>query len=97
MMNLQGIKNVYFGTYQKADGSVVSGRSFSDLVASVDKAKDDAVRAAFADAEAKMNAIPAPFDQAILHNSDLIQAAITASEELGMRLADAGRAIGAEF
>lgn len=97
LMNLQGIKNVYFGTYQKADGSVVSGRSFSDLVASVDKAKDDAVRAAFADAEAKMNAIPAPFDQAILHNSDLIQAAITASEELGMRLADAGRAIGAEF
>jgi putative iron-regulated protein len=96
-MNLLGIKNVYFGTYQMADGSIVSGKSFSDLVASVDKAKDDAVRAAFADAEAKMNAIPAPFDQAILNNSDLIQAAITATEELGMRLADAGRAIGAEF
>lgn len=97
LMNLQGIKNVYFGTYQKTDGSVVTGLSFSDLCVSVDKSKDDAVRAAFADAEAKMNAIPSPFDQALLNNVPEIEAAIAALEVLGASLADAGKAIGAEF
>ncbi|HAD13076.1 MAG TPA: hypothetical protein DCF33_11650 [Saprospirales bacterium] len=97
LMNLKGIKNVYFGTYQHTDGTVLSGKSLSDLVLLVDKSKDDAVRAAFLDAETKMNAIPAPFDQAILNNKDLIEAAIAATENLGMRLAEAGKAIGAEF
>jgi putative iron-regulated protein len=97
LMNIKGIKNVYFGTYQNTDGTIVSGKSFSDLVLLVDKSKDDAVRAAFLDAETKMNAIPAPFDQAILNNKDLIEAAIAATENLGMRLAEAGKAIGAEF
>ncbi len=96
-MNLQGIKNVYFGTYQDTQGKTLTGKSFSDVVVLIDKSKDDAVRAAFADTEAKINAIPAPFDQAILNNVPEIQAAIASLEVLGNRLAEAGKAIGAEF
>ncbi len=96
-MNLLGVKNVYFGIYKNSNGTEVSGYSFSDLTEKFDRAKADAVRVAFEDAEAKMNAIPAPFDQAILNNGAEIRLAITALEVLGDRLAEAGKAIGAEF
>jgi putative iron-regulated protein len=96
-MNLQGVKNVYFGIYEKSDGTVVSGRGFSDLAGFLDQDKADAVWAAFEDAETKLDAIPAPFDQAILNNTPAITSAIAALEVLGDRLAEAGKAIGAEF
>lgn len=35
--NLQGVRNVFFGEYQRVDGSVVSGNSISKLLKSVDK------------------------------------------------------------
>ena len=96
-MNLLGVKNVYFGNYVNSDGTTVSGTSFSNVVEKIDLTKDDAVRAAFLDAEAKMNAIPAPFDQAIAIQHPSIPPAIAALEVLGDRLAEAGKAIGAEF
>lgn len=96
-MNLLGIKNVYFGIYTKTDGSTVSGRSFSEIVKIIDPKKDDELRAAFADAEAKINAIPEPFDQTILNNTPAITICIDALKVLGGRLEAAGKAIGAEF
>lgn len=96
-MNLLGVKNVYFGIYEKSDGTVITGRGFSDLAGFLDQDKADAVWAAFEDAETKLNAIPAPFDQAILNNTAAITPAIAALEVLGDRLAEAGKAIGAEF
>lgn len=96
-MNLLGIKNVYFGTYQRVDGSTVSGKSFSDIAEKLDRTKADAARAALADAEAKMNAIPAPFDQTIVNNAAAVTPAIDALKVLSDRLAEAGKAIGAEF
>ncbi|MBP6811796.1 MAG: peptidase M75, partial [Saprospiraceae bacterium] len=97
-MNLLGVKNVYFGIYSYTTiGTEVTGRSFSDIAEQLGPASSNAVRAAFEDAEAKINAIPGPFDQAILNNDAEIAAAITALEVLGDRLAEAGKAIGAEF
>jgi putative iron-regulated protein len=96
-MNLLGIKNVYFGIYKKADGSAVSGQSFSALAEKLDRTKADAVRTSLADAEAKINAIPAPFDQTILNNTASVSAAIDALKILGDHLEAAGKAIGAEF
>lgn len=96
-MNLLGIKNVYFGVYTKSDGTTVSGTSFSDVAEKLDRAKADAARAALEDAEAKMNAIPAPFDQTIVNNSAAVTPAIDALRLLSDRLADVGLAIGAEF
>lgn len=96
-MNLLGVKNVYFGTYQLVNGVNTTGRSFSDIAEKLDRAKADALRAAFADAEAKMNAIPAPFDQTIVNNAASVEPAIIAMQTLGNQLAEVGRAIGAEF
>ncbi len=97
-MNLLGVKNVYFGIYSYTTiGTEVTGRSFSDIAEQLAPAKADAVRAAIEDVESKMNAIPGPFDQAILNNDTEIAAVITALEILGDRLAEAGLAIGAEF
>lgn len=39
-----GIQNVYLGTYERIDGSVVSGESLSGLVASTDSALDKEMR-----------------------------------------------------
>jgi len=94
-MNLLGLKNVYFGTYKRVDGSTVSGRSLSEIAELLDRTKADAARAAFTDAEAKVNAIPAPFDQTIVHNPNAVLPAITALRTLSDRLVDVGLAIGA--
>jgi len=96
-MNLLGIKNVYYGTYVHSDGKTLIGRSFNDLVNQYDSRRAAAMFALFADAEAKVNAIPEPFDQAIVHNPAPIEAAIEALNELGEQLAQVGRLIGAEF
>ncbi|MFN0212631.1 MAG: imelysin family protein [Saprospiraceae bacterium] len=96
-MNLLGVKNVYFGTYTKVDGSILAGRSFSEIAELLDPVKADATRAAFLDAEAKVNAIPAPFDQTILNNPASVQAAIDALRILAESLEEVGIAIGAEF
>src|SRR3546814_18688709 len=48
----RGIMNVYLGTYERVDGSIVKGPSLSDLVAAKDKAVD-------ADMKAKLEAADA--------------------------------------
>ncbi|MBV6442110.1 MAG: hypothetical protein DYG98_01815 [Haliscomenobacteraceae bacterium CHB4] len=96
-MNFLGLKNVYFGKYEKVDGTTLSGRSFSEITERIDRAKADAVSAAFTDAQAKINLIPVPFDQTIVNNPGPVLEAIDALRDLSDRLADAGTAIGAEF
>jgi putative iron-regulated protein len=89
-MNFLGIKNVYTGTYKRIDNSVVSGVSFQHLAEKTNKTKADAVAEAFQDAELKINAIPGPFDQAILTSKDLIINAVVSLRTLSDRLADVG-------
>ncbi|MCA9836205.1 MAG: hypothetical protein KC422_04800 [Trueperaceae bacterium] len=64
--NFLGIKNVYTGSYTRVDGSVVSGSSLSDVVASLDPDLNAAVLANLGAAETQAKALPAPFDQAII-------------------------------
>ncbi|MEH6357666.1 MAG: imelysin family protein [Pseudomonadales bacterium] len=45
--NAHGIRNVYFGSYQRINGAVVEGASLSDLVRAKDTQIDEAARAAF--------------------------------------------------
>jgi putative iron-regulated protein len=49
--------NVYLGTYQRVDGSVVKGASLSDLVAAKDKAVDADLKAKLEAAEAALAAM----------------------------------------
>lgn len=96
-MNFLGLKNVYFGTYKRVDGTTLKGTGFGDIAEKTDITKANAVSASFIDAETKINAIPAPFDQTIVNNPDAVLPAIAALRTLSDRLVDAGTAMGAEF
>lgn len=96
-MNVLGVRNVYFGTYQRVDGSTVSGRSFSEVAEMLSPAKANALKAAMETAEAKVAAIPSPFDQTIVNNSAPVEEAIDALHILSDLLVEVGMAIGAEF
>lgn len=96
-MNFLGLKNVYFGTYTQLDGSQIMGRNIHEIVEKLSPEKADAVQNAFSDAEAKIDAIPGPFDQTIVNDPASVVPAIDALRALSDRLADAGLAIGAKF
>ncbi|UJR79365.1 imelysin family protein [Sandaracinus amylolyticus] len=65
-----GIRNVYLGRYTRTDGSVVEGESLSDLVASRDADLDARMREQLDASVTAIEAIPGPFDQAILGTDD---------------------------
>ena len=96
-MNFLGLKNVYFGQYLKVDGSTFSGRSLDGIADQFDPSKAAAVRASFADAEAKIWAIPGPFDQTIANYPDVVVPAIEALRTLSDRITDVGLSMGAKF
>lgn len=96
-MNILGVKNVYLGTYVSTSGASVSGRSLAEIAQKIDPVKANALEQALADAESKIKAIPAPFDQTILNNPTPVEAAIDALKILQEQLLEVGRAVGAEF
>jgi putative iron-regulated protein len=61
-----GIQNVYLGRYTRTDGTTVSGASLSDLVRARDADLDTRFRSELQASIDAIEAIPAPFDQAIL-------------------------------
>ncbi|MCB1886949.1 MAG: iron-regulated protein [Rhodocyclaceae bacterium] len=67
--NVRGIRNVWLGTFKRRDGSVVEGPSLHDLVHDKDAAIADQLDRDMAASLAAAEAIPAPFDQAILAGS----------------------------
>lgn len=95
-MNYLGIKNVYYGTYTRTDGTIVKGKSFAEIAKSIDATKAAAVDGAVADANAKIDLIPSPFDQAILNNSAVVLNAVESLKDLSDRLSDAALALGAK-
>lgn len=72
----QGIYNVYLGKYTRANGTVVDGIGFDDLVKAKDAAANTTIINQFEAALAACKAIPAPFDQAIINSPTKVQAAI---------------------
>jgi putative iron-regulated protein len=96
-MNFKGLQNVYYGEYERTDGSLVTGRSLASLASETDKDKAAAVSTAFGNAQLSIAQIPAPFDQAILNSPDKVLAAIADLRTLSDRLTDVGFALGAEF
>ncbi|MFT3759654.1 imelysin family protein [Thauera sp.] len=64
--NALGIRNVWRGEFQRADGSLLKGPSLSALVTKKDKALAAEVDARMSASLKAAEAIPAPFDQAIL-------------------------------
>nr|AYM53141.1 hypothetical protein [Pseudenhygromyxa salsuginis] len=78
--DILGMQNVYLGRYSSghAGGSSVSGASIYDLVAARDQALADRLRDELAASLAAAEAIPAPFDRAIIDQPETVEATIDA-------------------
>ena len=66
-----GIRNVYFGSYTRPDGSIVSGPSLSDLVASRDSAVDSQLKAELDASVAALQALKAAADAGFAYDQML--------------------------
>jgi putative iron-regulated protein len=67
--NAKGIQNVWLGQYTRRDGSLFKGPSLRDLVAAKNPALADKTSAQIAASVQGAEAIPAPFDRAIVKGS----------------------------
>jgi putative iron-regulated protein len=91
-----GIRNVYLGRYRRVDGTVIEVPSVSSLVAARDPQVDARVRAALQASIAAIEAIPPPFDRAIVdpERRPLVRAAIDALAAQTEALVAAARVLG---
>jgi putative iron-regulated protein len=89
--NFLGIKNIYLGTYTRADGSIVTGPALSDLAAEYDATLNADIVARLNIAQGQVQAIPVPFDFALTHESvggmGPIQTTVNTLQALGDRFA----------
>ncbi|MEO0558165.1 MAG: imelysin family protein [Bacteroidota bacterium] len=92
--NAQGIANVWRGRYTRTNGSTVSGTSLSDLVRDEDSDLADRIDANVAAALTAVNAIPDPFDRAIINDQQTVLAAVDALQDLGDSFVEGARALG---
>lgn len=97
--NATGIQNVWLGQYQRRDGSALQGPSLRDLVAVRDAAVADKTSAQIAASVAAAQAIPAPFDRAVVGAKDApgrqaIQKTIDSLVDQSKLLVQAASAVG---
>lgn len=91
--NAQGIANVWRGRYERTDGSVVEGPALADLVEGADADVAARVEANVTDALEAVEAIPVPFDRAIIEDQDVVIAAVDALQTLGDSFVEAANAL----
>lgn len=95
--NAVGIRNVWRGEYVRLDGSRLAGASLRDLVAASDPAAAGKAEALIEASVQAAEAIPAPFDQAILAGHpgrEKVEATVTALKAQTEALVVAAQAIG---
>ena len=97
--NATGIANVWFGRYQRADGSVLQGPSLRDLVAARDAAVAEQTSRDITTSVELAGKIQAPFDQEIKGGKDApgrkrVQAVITSLNAQARDLVNAASAVG---
>ena len=90
IQDIQGVLNVYRGTYERVDGSVVEGPSVRDAVAALDADLADELDSKIAEGLALAKALEPPFDREIAEdNADgnaRVQALIDSLREQGALL-----------
>ncbi|ENO88650.1 imelysin family protein [Thauera linaloolentis] len=95
--NALGIRNVWRGEFVRADGSLLKGPSLNALVASKDKALAGEVDARMSASLKAAEAIPAPFDQAILAGNPgrpKVEATVTSLKSQTETLVQAAEVLG---
>ncbi|MBN8611914.1 MAG: iron-regulated protein [Deltaproteobacteria bacterium] len=94
-----GIQNAYLGRYTRIDDTVLEGPSLSSLVAARDPALDTQIRTALQASTELCDAIPEPFDQALIDDDTgrpAIRAAIDALQAQTELLNQAAVLLGVE-
>ncbi|MBN8487394.1 MAG: iron-regulated protein [Burkholderiales bacterium] len=97
--NAKGIQNAWLGRYQRRDGSVLSGAALRDLVAAADAPLAERTSQQIAASVARAEAIPAPFDRAIIGGKEApgrqaIQATIDSLVQQSKDLVASASAVG---
>ena len=94
--NFQGIENVYVGRYERIDGSVVEGTGLNAVVAEADSSLNETMTALLEQAASETQAIPAPFDQAIISDEARPQIfeLVSTLLDLGDTIAEVGGTLG---
>lgn len=95
--NAVGIRNVWRGQYKRLDGTLLQGPSLRDLVAAKNAAVAAKVDAQMDASVAAAEAIPAPFDQAILVGNPgraKIEATVAALKAQAQGLTEAATVLG---
>lgn len=95
--NAVGIRNVWRGQYTRADGSVLKGPGVRDLVAAKNKALATRVDSQIDGSVKAAEAIPAPFDRAILAGNPgraKVEATVVALKKQTEGLVEAAAALG---
>jgi len=95
--NAKGIQNVWLGQYQRRDGSLLQGPGVRDLVAAKNAALAAKTTAQIAESVKGAEAIPAPFDRAIIKGSagrPVIEQTIASLVEQSKLLVESATALG---
>ncbi len=88
--NFMGVNNVYTGSYTRIDGSVVQGASLADVFDAAAAELNAEMLDLLAMAESQVNAIPAPFDQAIIDAEprELVFNSVLSLQDLGDKVVE---------
>lgn len=92
--NQAGILNVYRGTYKRSDGTEIKGPGFKDLVAISNPTLAQSAEDQLARTLVSAQAIPVPFDQAIIHQAEPIQETIRELRKQSDEIQNVASAIG---
>lgn len=89
-----GVYNVYLGRYKRTDGTTIDGAGIDDLIKAKNATLYTAMTAKLEAATIAINAIPKPFDQAIVNSKTQIQTAIKALRDQSDQLVLTAKEIG---
>jgi len=65
ILNAQGIRNVYIGSYTRTNGSIINGSSIQDLITEIDATLASEMNSLSSNSVSQTEAIPVPFDNAL--------------------------------
>lgn len=101
ILNAQGIRNVYTGSYTRVDGTKVEGTSIQELITSVNATLAEEMNTLSAESVADAKAIPVPFDYALTQENvggnGPIMKTVTTLRAQGDKIAEVAAALGIQI